>query len=74
MGWLRELLEALLDKLIAFYAGAKAVEAHSLKSDLDRVEEAMRASAVNSALSVDERLLDAKKRGLYRISGEKADD
>jgi cytochrome oxidase assembly protein ShyY1 len=67
-------LTVLADKILAVLAGMKMQQAKDTKDELERVEEAMRAAAINSTRSVDERLRDAKQRGLYRVRGEKADN
>lgn len=67
-------LTVLADKILAVLAGVKMQQAKDATDELERVEEAMRAAALNSTRSVDERLHDAKHRGLYRIRGEKADN
>lgn len=67
-------LAGALKLLMAGWAGSKIAAAEVAENDLNRVEEAMRAAVVNSARSVDDRLRDAKQRGLYRVPNKSADD
>lgn len=63
-------LAAVLQVVTAFFAGTLLERNRGNEATLRRVEDAMRTAGDNSTRPIDERLRDAERRGLYRVSGE----